>query len=99
MYSKLQSIWAPSATYKINKWTQTEQSHITQLKQYSLSHLVYNTHLLTITDQATGGKHDRESVGVTAGGYVNRCGSFRDHSSTGEKDKITETFIFEDKLL
>jgi len=69
MYSKLQSIWAPSATYKINKWTQTEQSHITQLKQYSLSHLVYNTHLLTITDQATGGKHDRESVGVTAGGY------------------------------
>jgi len=27
MYSKIQSIWAPSATYKINKWTQTEQSH------------------------------------------------------------------------
>ena len=42
MYSKIKSIWAPGAIYKINKGTQTEQSHEIQLKQYSLSHLVYN---------------------------------------------------------
>jgi len=34
MYSKIKSIWAPSAIYKINKGTQTEQSHEIQLKQY-----------------------------------------------------------------
>jgi len=37
--SKIQSIWAPSTIYKISKGT---QSHEIQLKQYSLSHLVYN---------------------------------------------------------
>jgi len=40
MYSKIQSIWAPSAIYKINKGTQTEPSHEIQ---YSFSHLMYNT--------------------------------------------------------
>jgi len=40
MYSKIQSICAPSAIYKINKGTQTEPSHEIQ---YSFSHLMYNT--------------------------------------------------------
>ena len=33
MYSEIKSIWAQSASYKINKRTETVHSHQTQLKQ------------------------------------------------------------------
>jgi len=41
MYRKIKSIWAPSATYKINKG----------LRQNRLSHLVYNTYATTTNQE------------------------------------------------
>jgi len=37
MYSKIPSIWAPSATYKINRGTQTERSHEYNLNNAALA--------------------------------------------------------------